>query len=186
MTTKGSEVQNARKRIVVTGVGIVSPLGVGTSENWERYLSGMSGIKELEINGMGPRVYAGRVPDSELETLIPESKKGKTDRFTSFALVAAKMALEDANIDKGFDKEKVGVFMGSAFSGRNIIEEQIKMLYADGPRRVHPLLMQNNLTNAPSGEVAIEFALNGPNIGFSSGACSGDYSIIQAFNASLS
>ena len=171
-----------KKRVVVTGIGIVSPLGIGINENWEGYLSGISGIKEFETEGMDTKTYAGKVSDGELETFIPEEKKGKIDRFTSFALVAAKIALNDAKIGEGFDKEKIGVFIGSAFSGLNIIEKQIKILYADGPRRVHPLLMQNNLTNAPSGEVAIEFTLKGPNIGFSSGACSGNYSIIHAFN----
>ena len=171
-----------KKRIVVTGLGIVSPLGIGINENWESYLAGISGIKEFEMDGTRAKIYGGKVPDTELETFIPEAKKGKVDRFASFALVAAKIALDDAKIDKGLDKETIGVFIGSAFSGINIIEKQIKVLYADGPRRVHPLLMQNNLTNAPPGEVAIEFNLKGPNIGFSCGACSGDYSIIQAFN----
>ncbi len=171
-----------KKRIVVTGLGIVSPLGIGTSENWERYLSAVSGIEEFEINGTSSMTYAGTVADAELETFIPDAKKSKIDRFTSFALVAVKAALNDARIDKGFDKEKIGVFIGSAFSGLNIIEKQIKTLYTDGPRRVHPFLMQKNLTNSPSGEVAIEFNLKGPNIGFSCGGCSGNYSIIQAFN----
>lgn len=171
-----------KKRIVVTGMGIVSPIGIGVNENWERYLSGISGIKEFETEGIDTKTYAGKVSDNELETIIPEAIKDKKDRFTLFALAAAKIALHDANIDKGFNKEKIGVFIGSAFSGLNIIEKQIKILYADGPRRVHPLLMQNNLTNAPSGEIAIEFTLQGPNIGFSSGACSGNYSIIHAFN----
>lgn len=171
-----------KKRVVITGIGVVSPLGIGINENWERYLSGISGIKEFKTEGMETKTYAGKVSDGELETFIPEAKKNKIDRFTSFALVAAKVALNDARIGEGFNKEKIGVFIGSAFSGFNIIEKQIKILYAEGPRRVHPLLMQNNLTNAPSGEVAIEFTLKGPNIGFSSGACSGNYSIIHAFN----
>ncbi|MDN3515382.1 MAG: beta-ketoacyl-[acyl-carrier-protein] synthase family protein [Candidatus Brocadia sp.] len=171
-----------KKRVVVTGIGVVSPIGVGINENWERYLSGKSGITEFETEDVNTKTYAGKVPDGELETFIPEGKKDKIDKFTSFALVAAKIALHDAKIGEGFDKEKIGVFLGSAFSGFNIIEKQIKILYTEGPRRVHPLLMQNNLTNAPSGEVAIEFTLKGPNIGFSCGACSGNYSIIHAFN----
>jgi 3-oxoacyl-[acyl-carrier-protein] synthase II len=171
-----------KKRVVVTGIGVVSPLGIGIRENWERYLSGTSGIKEIALEGMDTKTYAGKVSDVELEACIPEAKKDKIDKFTRFALVATKIALTDAKIGNGFNKEKIGVFMGSAFSGLNIIEEQIKMLYTDGPRRVHPLLMQKNLTNAPSGEIAIEFTLKGPNIGFSNGACSGNYSIIHAFN----
>ncbi len=171
-----------KKRIVVTGIGIVSSLGIGVNENWERYLSGMSGVKKFETEDLGLRTYAGEVASDELEKSIPESKKGKIDRFSSFALVSAKNALIDAKIGEGFDKERIGVFIGSAYSGLNIIESQIEILYAKGPRKVHPLLMQNNLTNAPSGEISIEFNLKGPNIGFSSGACSGDYSIIQAFN----
>lgn len=171
-----------KKRVVVTGIGVVSPLGIGIRENWERYLSGTSGIQEIAPEGMDTKTYAGKVSDVELEACIPEAKKGKIDKFTSFALVATKIALTDAKIGNEFNKEKIGVFMGSAFSGLNIIEEQIKMLYTDGPRRVHPLLMQKNLTNAPSGEIAIEFTLKGPNIGFSSGACSGNYSIIHACN----
>ncbi|MDQ1274218.1 MAG: hypothetical protein QG591_2848 [Planctomycetota bacterium] len=171
-----------KKRVVVTGIGVVSPLGIGIRENWERYLSGTSGIKEIAAEGMDTKTYAGKVSDVELEACIPEAKKDKIDKFTRFALVATKIALTDAKIGNEFNKEKIGVFMGSAFSGLNIIEEQIKMLYTDGPRRVHPLLMQKNLTNAPSGEIAIEFTLKGPNIGFSNGACSGNYSIIHAFN----
>ncbi len=163
-------------------MGIVSPLGIGIQETWERYLSGISGIKEFETEDMDTKTYAGKVSDSALESFIPEAKKGKIDKFTSFALVAAKIALHDAKIDEKFPREKIGVFIGSAFSGLNIIEKQIKILYNDGPRKVHPLLMQNNLTNAPSGEVAIEYTLKGPNIGFSSGGCSGNYSIIHAFN----
>ncbi len=171
-----------KKRIVVTGVGIVSPLGVGIHENWERYLSGISGIKEFEIEGANIRTYAGRVSGPELETYVPETKKDKVDRFASFALAAAKMALADAKIGEEFDREKIGVFIGSAYSGLYSIEKQLQVLYLEGPRRVHPLLMQNNLANAPSGEVAIELNLKGPNVGFSCGGCSGDYSIIQAFN----
>jgi 3-oxoacyl-[acyl-carrier-protein] synthase II len=171
-----------KKRIVITGMGIVSSLGIGVNENWDRYLSGMSGIKQFETNGNGAVSYAGKIDDDELETFVPEDKKGKIDRFSSFALIAAKMALRDAKIGNEFDREKIGVFIGSAYGGLNIIEKQIKMLYAEGPRKVHPLLMQNSLTNAASGEVAIELDLKGPNIGFSCGACSSEYSIIQAFN----
>ncbi len=171
-----------KKRIVVTGLGMVSPLGIGVTENWDRYLSGTSGIKKFETDGNGLETYAGKVSDHELESFVPEGKRGKTDRFSSFALVAAKMALGDAKIGNDFDKEKIGVFVGSAYGGLNIIEKQIQILYSKGPRKVHPLLMQNSLTNAPSGEVAIELDLKGPNIGFSCGACSSEYSIIQAFN----
>ncbi len=171
-----------KKRIVITGMGIVSSLGIGTNENWDRYLSGQSGIMEFDTNDNGSVSYAGTVSDHELEAFIPEDKKGKIDRFASFALAAAKMALQDAKIENDFDREKIGVFIGSAYSGLNIIEKQNKMLYSEGPRKVHPLLMQNNLTNAPSGEVAIDLDVKGPSIGFSCGACSSEHSIIQAFN----
>lgn len=171
-----------KKRVVVTGMGIVSPLGIGIQETWERYLSGISGIREFKTEGMDTKTCAGKISDGELERFIPETKKGKVDRFTSLALVAAKMALHNANIDEKFPREKIGVFIGSALSGLNIIEKQINILYNDGLRKVHPLLMQNNLTNAPSGEIAIEYVLKGPNIGFSSGGCSGNYSMIHAFN----
>ncbi len=171
-----------KKRIVVTGMGIVSPLGIGVNENWDRYLSGESGIKEFKANTNELISYAGRVDDDDLETFVPEEKKGKIDRFSSFALVAAKMALLDAKIGNEFDRERIGAFIGSAYGGLNIIEKQIKMLYSEGPRKVHPLLMQNSLTNAPSGEIAIELDLKGPNMGFSCGACSSEYSIIRALN----
>ena len=143
-----------QKRIVVTGLGIVSPLGIGINKNWERYLSGVSGIGECKIEGIDSVTCVGKVSDNELDEFIPEDKKGKIDRFTGFALVAAKTALNDAKIGDDFDREKIGVFIGSAYSGLNIIEEQMKMLYTEGPRKVHPSLMQNNLTNAPSGEIA--------------------------------
>jgi len=171
-----------KKRIVVTGLGIVSSLGIGTEKNWKNYIQGISGIREHELVNGKVTTYAGKVSDSELESFIPLSKKGKIDRFAVFALVAARMALDDARFDEGLDRDKIGVFIGSAFSGLNIIEKQLNTLYADGPKRVHPFLMQNNLTNAPAGEVAIEMALKGPNIGISNGGCSGDYCIIHAFN----
>ena len=69
-----------KKRIVVTGLGIVSPLGTGVSENWNRYISGMPGIKEFQINDNGLRAFVGKVDDHELETFVPEDKKGKIDR----------------------------------------------------------------------------------------------------------
>ncbi len=170
-----------KKRIVVTGIGIVSPLGIGKEENWKRYLSGITGIGEFRIEGLEQATYAGKVSEAELDKYISNDKKDRVDRFTKFALVAAGQALADANVCND-DREETGIFIGSAYSGLNIIEKQIKTLYSEGPRRVHPHLMQNNLTNAPSGEVAIELGLKGPNIGFSSGACSSDHSIIQAFN----
>ncbi|MBE7444865.1 MAG: hypothetical protein HS132_06325 [Planctomycetia bacterium] len=65
------------KRVVVTGIGIVSPLGIGIRENWERYLSGTSGIKEIVPDGMDTKIYAGKVSDAELEASIPDTKKVK-------------------------------------------------------------------------------------------------------------
>lgn len=171
-----------KKRVVVTGLGIVSPLGLGKFTNWEKYLMGMTGIRDFDLDGNGFVTCAGKIEDNTLEHYIPEVTSVKIDRFSRFAMIAAKMALDDANIDMSFDREKVGIFIGSAYSGLHVIEEEIETLYTKGAQRVHPLLMQKNITNAPSGEIAIKFGLRGPNIGFSCGTCSSDYAIVQALN----
>jgi 3-oxoacyl-[acyl-carrier-protein] synthase II len=173
------------QRVVITGIGAVMPGSIGKDAAWSACLEGISGIEAIRSFDASsfPVGVAGEVSDDELFALLPEEKVDKVDRFAALAMVAAKEALEDSGLDIPAMSEEVGVYIGSGYSGRKSIDKQNAALYRGGARRVHPRLMQNNITNAASGEVAIYLGLKGPNLAFSVGYASGSYALVQAFNA---
>ncbi|NIR48626.1 beta-ketoacyl-[acyl-carrier-protein] synthase family protein [candidate division KSB1 bacterium] len=173
------------KRIVITGLGAITSLGIGIEETWNNYLAGRSGINV--VHSFVPThstILAGRIAHNNSFThYLSEDKINQVDRFTTLMMIASRIALNDSKIDVEDESENIGVYIGSGFGGTQTVDEQNRVLYAKGPKKVHPRLMQNNITNAASGEVAIELGLRGANVAFSTGFCSGAYAITQAFNA---
>jgi 3-oxoacyl-[acyl-carrier-protein] synthase II len=171
-------------RIVITGIGAIMPGSIGMEEAWEACLAGISGIGEIASFDASsfPVGIAGEVSDDDLYRLLPEERWDKVDRFSALAMASAKEALEDSGLDPSSKGEDIGVFMGSCFSGRKSIDKQNIALYRGGTRRVHPRLMQNNITNACSGEIAIYLGLKGANLAYGVGYSSGSYTLIQAYN----
>jgi 3-oxoacyl-[acyl-carrier-protein] synthase II len=172
-------------RVVITGIGAIMPGSTGKDEVWHDCLNGISAIGEIKAFDSSSSTVgvAGEVSDEVIRQFLPEDKQGKVDRFSALAMIAAREALDDSGIDYSSMRDKVGVYLGSGYTGRMSIDKYNKALYRGGVKRVHPRLMQNNISNAASGEVAIYLGLNGANLAYSVGYSSGSFALVQAYNA---
>lgn len=170
------------KRVVVTGVGAVTPIGSGKNEYWENLKKGSCGIRVIEHLREFPTHIAAIVEDFEPQNYMEKRDVKKMDRFTHFAQAASQMALEDAGLDlEKEDKERVGVAVGSGIGGLDTIEKQFKILLAKGPRRVTPFLVPMLIANMASGYISIVHGIRGPNITLVTACASGTHSIGEAF-----
>lgn len=165
---------NYQKRIVVTGCGIVSPLGCGTETVWQRLLKGESGIRKLSADiaeGTGVSV-AGQVPalaeDAEAgyapERYIPAKERKKMDRFIEFALIAAQEALAQAGwepCDEN-DRQRTATIIASGVGGFGAIAEAVRTTDTRGPRRLSPFTAPSFLANMAAGQVSIKHGFKGP------------------------
>jgi 3-oxoacyl-[acyl-carrier-protein] synthase II len=155
-----------RRRVVVTGVGLVSPLGVGTSETWEGLLAGRSGIGPLtrfDATEFTSRI-AGQVKDFEPTDYLPAKDVKKSDTFIHYAIAAAGFALEDAGL--GIDEsnaESVGVVIGSGIGGLPLMERTWQVMQERGPGRISPFFIPGMIVNMAAGQVSITFGAKGPN-----------------------
>ena len=154
------------RRVVVTGVGLVSSLGVGTQENWDGLLSGRSGIRT--ITHFDPTEFAstiaGEVQDFDPLQFISKKDVKKMDVFIQYALAASEFALLDASLatdgDLGTD---VGVILASGIGGFSTIEREHRALLKGGPRKVSPFFIPSAIINLAAGQVSIRFGAKGPN-----------------------
>ena len=154
-----------RDRVVVTGIGVVTPIGIGREDFWRGLLSGQNGISRISL--FDPSAYrtqiAGEVTEFHSEDWIDRKLAKRTDRFAQFGLVAATLALKDAGLDTHhFDAHRAGVIIGSGIGGMNTIEEGIAGLLARGPRSVGPLVVSKALINSAACLVSIAHGLKGP------------------------
>ncbi len=175
-----------KKRIVITGMGAVTPIGIGVENFWTSLVNGVSGIKEIDIFDTTDYTskIAGLVKDFEAEKFIDAKKIKKMEKFTQFAVASAKMAMEDSKLElEKEDKTRIGVILGCGIGGLNTIEQQTKILLEKGPRRVSPFLIPMLITNIAPGEVAIEFGLKGINFSVSTACASATHAIGEAVRA---
>ena len=172
------------KRVVVTGLGLVTPLGIGIAKNWEKLMSGISGVSEVSLFDASEFTtkIAAEVRDFDPLEYIDKKEARRMDRFTQFAVAAAKMALEDANLQlEKIDRERAGVFIGSGVGGIKTLEEQAMVLKEKGPDRVSPFFVPMMIANMAGGQIAIHFGLTGPNETVVSACASGSNAIGDAF-----
>lgn len=171
-------------RVVVTGLGGVTPLGTGTDVFWPRLLKGESGIGPITL--MDAAAYttrvAGEVKDFNPEDWLDKKDARKVDRFISFAVAASSMALTDSGLDTGPINEDVGVLIGSGIGGLTILSEQFRKLFEEGPSRVSPFLVPYMIPDMASGFVSIVHKLKGPNTCAVSACSSGADAIGQAYH----
>ena len=178
-----------QKRVVVTGIGAVTPIGVGRAKLWEGVLRGKSAVQRIDRFDPSPfrSQIAGQVNDFDGHDWIPDSKKvRRMDRYSLFALASALMALEDARLDlkaegAPYDSEEVGIYIGTALGGVAYAEEQHEVYLAQGIRAVSPTLALSVFGGAASCNIAIEIGLNGPNVANSNSCASGAIAIGEAF-----
>ncbi len=164
------------RRVVVTGLGMVSPLGCGVEPTWRRLLAGESGlgpITSFDASDLPCRI-AGEVPREGDDAFIPGDwidarEQRRNDDFILFAMTAAEQALADSDWkpadDEAGEKERLrtGVLIGSGIGGLKYIEETTRTLYEKGPRRVSPFFIPGSLINLCSGQVSIKYGFKGPN-----------------------
>ena len=171
-------------RVVVTGMSVISPVGTGLEDFWSSLVSGKSGagpVTRFDTEGYTTRIAAevkGFVP----ENYIDKKDSRRMDRFTQFAMAAAKMAIEDAAIN--FDtvnRDRVGVILGSGIGGLETLEEQHKVLMNRGPGRVSPFFIPMMIANMGAAQVAISFGLRGCNLITTSACASSNNAIGDSF-----
>ena len=172
------------KRVVITGVGAVSPVGIGKEEFWSSLMQGKSGIGP--ITRFDPSEYAtkiaGEVKDFDYSLYIDKKEGKRMDRFAHFAVAAAKLAIEDAKLDlEQENKDRIGTCIGSGIGGVETLHDQYKTLFEKGPNRVSPFFVPMMISNMAAGQVSITFGLNGPNTAIVTACASGTNSIGDAF-----
>jgi 3-oxoacyl-[acyl-carrier-protein] synthase II len=170
------------KRIAVTGLGAVTPLGNDASASWQAAVEGRSGIdfiRSYDASEQAVRIGA-EVKDFDPTGLASPKEIRKLDRFVLFALSAAREAVDDAGLDGAYDPGRVGILFGSAIGGFLGIMEQAEVLRTRGPTRVTPTFIPSVLVDAASGQLAISLGFRGPNYAPVSACATGSHAIGEA------
>lgn len=171
-------------RVVVTGVGAVTPVGNDAKTFWESLLAGKSGVGLITAFDTTeyPAKIAAEVKDFNPEEYIDRKDVKRTDRFVQFAVAAAKMAVADAGLAISEENaERVGVYIGSGIGGLGTMEDQIKTLMEKGPRRISPFFVPMMIANMASGQASIALGAKGPNSAAITACASATHSIGDAF-----
>lgn len=171
------------RRVVITGLGAISPLGLTAEKSWENVIKGESGISRItrfDPEGF-PSQIAGEVKGFEPSSYIEKKEQKKMALFIQYAIAASEMAVADSGISRNLlSSEKTGVIIGSGVGGLPNIEETAQMVFQRGPARISPFFIPMVITNMAAGNVAIRFGAKGPNICVTSACASGAHSIGEA------
>jgi len=172
------------RRVVVTGIGLVTPVGLDRESSWEALVAGRSGIAPIthfDASGYACRI-AGEVVGFDPLEHFEKKEARKLDAFSHFAVVASKEALEDAGyeIDAG-NAERTGVYIGSGIGGLPLLEKTHRDLLDRGPRRVSPFFIPGMILNLAAGQVSIRFGAKGPNLALATACATGTHSIGESF-----
>lgn len=172
------------KRVVITGMGAITPVGTGVEKFWENLISGVCGIDK--ISRFDPSEYntqiAGEVNDFNATDFIDKKEARRMDRFTQFAVAATGMALKDAGLDLEKEKrDRIGVIIGSGIGGMETLWQQAQTLINRGPKRISPFFVPMMIANMGAGQVAISYGLQGPNLTAVSACASSNNAVGDAF-----
>lgn len=171
----------AKRRVVITGMGMLTPLGNDVVSSWDAVMKGSSGITAIDrfdTTGYSTRI-GGAVRDLDLESYLSVKDARKLDAFIHYGLVAAQQAVESSGLSEfsELDKERVGVAIGSGIGGLEFIEKNIINMENAGPRKVSPFFVPASVINMISGNVAIRFGYQGPNIAIVTACTTGTHNI---------
>ena len=173
-----------KRRVVVTGMGIVSPLGIGLENNWAAICQGKSGIGPITKFDTSeyPCKIAGEVKNFDPDAYIDKKDQKKMDIFIQFALAAGTMAIKQSGlvIDES-TADRVGVLVGSGLGGLSTIEKYHTMLLKNGPKKVSPFFVPMLIVNLAPGQISIYFGCRGPNSSVVTACATGNHSIGEAF-----
>ncbi len=172
--------RTSARRVVITGIGLVSPIGIGVDRNWDAAREGRSGIGL--ITRFDPSQYSSRIAGecTEFDPLafIDRKESRKMDRFIQYAVAAAQLAVEDSGIDTALlEGDRTGVYVGSGIGGIGSIEDTHKILLERGPGRVSPFFLVSTIINEAAGQISILFKSGGPNSAPATACSTGTHSI---------
>jgi 3-oxoacyl-[acyl-carrier-protein] synthase II len=171
------------RRVVVTGIGCVSPLGIGVDETWEGIVEGRSGITRItkfDASNL-PSQIAGEVKNFKPQDFMPEKLVSRVDTFIQYAIASARMALEDAKLVDVELGERAGVIIGVGMGGVGQVEHYTRILDERGYKRVTPFFIPMIIPNMPAGQVAILFGAKGPNLAVCTACAAGNHAIGEAY-----
>ncbi len=170
----------SRRRVVVTGMGIVSPVGSTVESAWKNIVAGRSGIVPItkyDVSQYTTR-FGGMVADFNPADYLGPKEIRKTDPFIHYGVAAAKQAVKDSGLEiTDANRERIGVNVGSGIGGIGTIEDEVRTLVKGGPRRVSPFFVPSSIINMISGYISIELKITGPNIAVVSACTTGAHAI---------
>ncbi|MCD6489855.1 MAG: beta-ketoacyl-ACP synthase II [Thermodesulfobacterium sp.] len=172
-----------KRRVVVTGLGAVTPLGIGVEETWKNIKEGKSGIGRItkfDASNL-PSQIAGEVKNFKPEEFMPAKLVSRVDTFIQYAIASARMALEDARFPLSDLGEEVGAIIGVGMGGVGLIEHYTRVLDEKGYKRVTPFFIPMIIPNMAAGQVAILFGAKGPNTAVCTACAAGNHAIGEAF-----
>jgi 3-oxoacyl-[acyl-carrier-protein] synthase II len=173
----------SRRRVVVTGLGLVTPVGIGTEETFSALVGGKSGIGPITLFDAStyPTRIAGEVKGFDPSKFMDRKEARRNDRFIQFALAAADMALKDSGLDMSTeDPEKVGCIIGAGIGGLGTIEEEHKTFLEKGVRKIGPFFIPSLIINLAPGQISIKYGMKGPNFSPVSACATGNHAIGDA------
>ena len=173
-----------KRRVVITGIGMVTPLGIGNDLTWAALLEGRSGVSAItKFDTTGyPCKIAGEIRDFAPEKWIEKKEIKKSDTFIHYAIAASQFAVDDAGLDVTPEiADRVGVIIGSGIGGLPLIEETHKKLLEKGPGRISPFFIPGLIVNLAAGHVSIRFGARGPNSAPATACATGAHAIGDAF-----
>lgn len=173
-----------KKRVVVTGIGLITPLGIGVEDSWNSIIAGRAGIRRITHfdSSNFPTQIAGEVEGFNPEDYIEPKEIKKMDRFIHFAIATATMAINDSGLKiTDGNAEKVGVIVGSGIGGLHAIEHYHSVFLEKGPRRISPFFIPMLVINLASGQISIKFGAKGPNSAVATACATGSHSIGDAY-----
>jgi 3-oxoacyl-[acyl-carrier-protein] synthase II len=173
----------SRRRVVVTGVGLVSPVGIGVEASWKALVAGQSGIGPITLFDAStfPTRIAGEVKGFEPGNYMDKKEARRNDRFIQFALAAAEMAMRDAGLDMSQeDPEQVGCIVGAGIGGLGTIEETFQVFLEKGVRKISPFFIPSLIINLAPGQISLRYGMKGPNFSPVSACATGNHSIGDA------
>lgn len=173
------------RRVVITGLGAVTPIGMGKDEFWKNLEEGKNGIDNITLFDTAQHAtkIAGEVKNFVPEDWLDKKEARRADRAVQFAVAAADMAIKDSGIDlESIDKEKFGIYIGSGEGGIGTIADNFDTLFAKGPARVSPFMVPMMLINMPAAYTAIRYGAKGPNMAVVTACAAAIHSMAEAYN----
>lgn len=170
----------SQRRVVVTGLGLLSPLGNDVSSTWQNVLAGKSGVAFIENfdTTQFTTKFAAQVKDFDSEAYIPRKEAKKMDLFIQYGVAAGIQAIQDSGIEiNEHNAERIGVAIGAGIGGLGLIEENHNAFLKGGPRKISPFFVPSTIVNMIAGQLSINYKLKGPNISVSTACTTGVHNI---------